>query len=412
MEFTKSLTSGFEYYFRPDQDRVRMAFKSGLIVLDTNVLLNVLRYSPSARRELLQVLADVAERCFVPHQVAFEYNRNRVQVVSDRRVELDGIAQEVLAIRGDLRILVNKLTRRQTLSSPDAERLEEAVTVFFAALADAQAEAAGKYDLKPEAIVGRKDEWTERLEVILANRVADKPSDEVLAIDRAEGERRKSEKLAPGFKDKENGDYLWWAETLRHPSLSGRALLVVSDDAAKGDWRFEVQGFAIGPHPILAEDVAKAGGTDLILLTTPELLQLVGNLSPNKVSEETLAESTKVLTALQTSWTFEAYVELLDSIRQSRYPERADVVVGAASQGGFIKREDVYEILGTDEDTRTLRHVVTPVQSVTRDLIARGLLDSEVEDALWAEYEGPGKAVGYSTPSVFTDFQRRLSRTV
>lgn len=404
------LTDGFGHYFRPDPGRVRDAFEKGIIVLDTNVLLNVLRYSPAARTELLEVLASIADRCFVPHQVAVEYNRNRVRVVADRHKELEDAASEIGSIRSKVRTVVNNLSNRRTLSISDIEQLEKSVSDFFAALEEAQNEAAEKYDLSPDEMVGKKDLWTVRLEDILQGLVGDKPEDEVLAKDLIEGERRKSEKLAPGFKDDKPGDYLWWAEALRHPDLKGRALVVVSDDAAKGDWRFEERGFALGPHPILIDDVSRSGGADLVLLTTRDLLKLVGELNPDKVSEETLEESEKVLAARQSSWTFDAFERLLAILDAEGYADRAVAIVTAASQDGFVDRDEIYRIIGSDEESRSLRHFATPVQRVMKTLIAEGNLPPHAPDALRAEYDGPGKTIGYSTPTEFVEFQGRRAQ--
>lgn len=405
---TNRLTDGFDQYFRPDPDRIKQGFQDCLIVLDTNVLLNVLRYTPAARTELLEVLESIAGRCFIPRQVAVEYNRNRVGVVVERQKEFENATSEIEAIRTKVRTVVNSLSHRRMLSTTKIAGLNDAVREFFEALEEAQGEAVENYDLTPDQMAGSKDRWTTRLDEILKGRVADRPAHAELEKDYAEGERRKKEKLAPGFKDDEIGDYLWWAEVLRNPDLKDRPLFVVSDDAAKGDWRFEDRGgYIVGPHEILIDDVAKAGGRDLVLLTTRDLLQLVGSLEPDKVSEATLAESEEVLAARQSTWTFEAHERLLEILEGNGYLDRVEVISTAASQGGFISRADVYAILGVDEESRSLRHFATPVQSAKKILIAEGKVPSIAADALVAEYDGPGKTIGYSTPPEFEHFYRQ-----
>lgn len=404
------LTDGFDHHYRPEDSRVREAFESGLIVLDTNVLLNVLRYSPVAREELMQVLGGIADRCFVPHQVAVEYNRNRVRVVSDRHKELEEAAAEIGSIRSKVQAVVNNIRHRRTLASEDIHLLEGSVTTFFSALQRASNDAADLYDLDPDHMVGAKDPWTAQLDRLLTGRVGEKPSDEDLAQDVAEAERRKAERLAPGFKDDGPGDYLWWAEVLRHPELKGRPLLVVSDDAAKGDWRFEERGITVGPQPILVEDLRLAGGLDLILLTTRDLLQLVEAITPNRVSAETIEESEKVLVARHSPWTFDAYTELLDTLDGEGYGDRTQAIETAAQNGGFATRDDIYKVLGQDEEARSLRHFATPVQRVARGLIEEGLLSPHAISPLEAEYDGPGKTIGYSTPPEFVEFHERRAQ--
>ncbi|NEB93188.1 DUF4935 domain-containing protein [Streptomyces bauhiniae] len=50
---------------------------SGLVVLDTNVLLNLYRSNESTRRDTLAALARLRERLWIPHQVLAEFWRNR-----------------------------------------------------------------------------------------------------------------------------------------------------------------------------------------------------------------------------------------------------------------------------------------------------------------------------------------------
>lgn len=402
-----TLTDGFDHHYRPSAARVREAFETGLIVLDTNVLLNVLRYSPAAREELLQVLGTISDRCFIPHQVAVEYNRNRVKVVADRQKELEDAAVEIDSIRSKVQTVVNSLRNRRTLAAADIRQLDDSVATFFSALQRASDDAADLYDLEPDKMVGSKDHWTEQLERVLAGRVGEKPSDEVLAQDVTEANRRRAEKLAPGFKDDGPGDYLWWAEALRNSELTNRPLVVVSDDAAKGDWRFEERGIATGPQPNLVEDIRTAGGSDLVLLTTRDLLTLVAAITPSSVSAETIEESEKVLVARQSVWTEDAYVELLDALAGEGYGDRVRAIETAAENAGFVSRQAIYEVLGQDEETRSLRHFATPVQRVARRLVEEGLLSPHAISPLEAEYDGPGKTIGYRTPPEFAAFYQK-----
>lgn len=401
----QSLTSGFGHHYRPERARVVKAFNTGLIVFDTNVLLNVLRYTPSARRELLVVLKDLAHRCFVPYQVAVEYNRNRVRVVADRQTELQNISDEVDEINKSVRTVLNGFRNRSTLRASDVPALEKSVTDFLAALQSAHEEALRQYDLEPDQLVGRVDEWTSELDSILAGHVASRPSDDLLKADAEEAERRHRDSVAPGFKDANKGDYLWWAETLRHPKLPGGAVLVISDDSAKGDWVYEERGIGVGPQPVLIDDVQKAGGTDLVLLTTRDLLRLVGEIDPQRgVSGETLDESEKILAARDVRWDQRTYERLLTQLSEEGYDDRVEAITTAAAAGGIVSRGEIYRILGSNEDSRSLRHFATPVHRFRKQLVRDGLLSSNSAEALSAVYDGPGNTIGYEVPPEFLSF--------
>lgn len=59
-------------------------YQRGLVVLDTNVLLDLYRVKPDTRIQVTKALSAVGDRLWVPHQAAIEFSRNRKQVVIDR----------------------------------------------------------------------------------------------------------------------------------------------------------------------------------------------------------------------------------------------------------------------------------------------------------------------------------------
>lgn len=402
-----NLTDGFEHYYRAGAERVESAFENGLIILDTNILLNVLRFSPSAREELVGVLESVASRTRVPYQIAVEYNRNRVRVVTERKKELSAASNEIDEIRQSARSLFRRLRDRRFLHGEEILKLENSIDSFVRALEDASASALGQYDLDPASLVGEIDPFTHRLSQAFSGRVAERPNDELREEDLREATRRREAKIAPGFKDEAGGDYLWWAEVLRMPELSGKPLVIVSDDVAKGDWLFEEHGISVGPQAVLYEDVRKAGGTDLVLLTTRGLLEITERIGFSQVSEATIEESEKVLAKGGVAWPQAAYVELLRLLDLKGYETRVRVIRAAAFEGGYLDREAVYHIAGLDEADRSLRQFATPVQRLSTQLQDDGILPDGVTNALKAEYSGPGKAIGYSVPWEFNSFERR-----
>ena len=52
-----------------------------LVVLDTNVLLQALRYSPESRKKLYESIKSVKSRLFIPYIVGLEYNFNKRSVI-------------------------------------------------------------------------------------------------------------------------------------------------------------------------------------------------------------------------------------------------------------------------------------------------------------------------------------------
>lgn len=400
-----NLLAGFDQYYRASREDQLALFEESVLVFDTNVLLNVLRYSESARQELIEAIASVAERTFVPHQVAAEYSRNRVNVVADRRSELDEVGNKGEEIRQSLATLTNLLRRRRIVSDAEIETLEKASQTLVGVLHTTWQEALDKYDLEPDSLVGTVDEWTRRLDEVLSGRVAAAPSSEVLEQDLAEAERRKAARLAPGFKDDAMGDYLWWAETLRWPQIRDKNLFIVSDDAAKGDWRFEQRNIPAGAHQILIDDARAAGARTLTLLTTVDFLKVIEGRGQAVVSESTIAESEQVGNRNSSAWRFEDYIALIAGLERDGYGDRVEVIRTAARNGGSILREAVYDLAEMSEEDRSLRHFATPALRHARRIEVSDDGERILASPLSALYEGPGKTIGYEVPPEFVSFE-------
>ena len=72
-----------EYYPLTDA-QVEECVVRGTIVLDTNVLLGLYRFSTEERKTLFEFLTKAKDRHWIPYQVALEYQRTRLSVVAQQ----------------------------------------------------------------------------------------------------------------------------------------------------------------------------------------------------------------------------------------------------------------------------------------------------------------------------------------
>ena len=72
-----------EYYDLPEEDFSKL-WDDCLFVLDTNILLNIYRYTPKTRGKFFEILNRLSSRLWLPHQVAKEYQHQRLNVIVDQ----------------------------------------------------------------------------------------------------------------------------------------------------------------------------------------------------------------------------------------------------------------------------------------------------------------------------------------
>ena len=65
-------------YKRLTLDAINVIWERGVIVLDTNILLNLYRYSEATRDDILSAMEKLKDRLWMPYQVGLEYFNNRI----------------------------------------------------------------------------------------------------------------------------------------------------------------------------------------------------------------------------------------------------------------------------------------------------------------------------------------------
>lgn len=412
-----TIWTGFEGYKDPTEEEALTLLRESLVVLDTNVLLDLYSIPESARNLALDALEFLRDRLFLPHQVLREFWRNRQSAIAEAPVQaqpLDGVRDELLAVVNSLR--------------PDRERTEELDDIraqIDKTLADLQAQiddARGKpLDVKKILSDNSLDPVLQRLESILEGRIGPAfGADEEKVVQ--QGLKRFEEKIPPGYmdgKDKKDqipergtGDFLLWEQSLRFVEKQSepRDFVLVTNDS-KEDWRNVVtqpKKQVLGVRPELVAEALARTGARFILLDPRDFYRLM-----NKIRSVDANASRSLSSALQTvsenrtreagEWTIAAYHQLLANLRRDGYALQADVIALAAAAGGLASRAEIYELAGYADD-RSLRRFSMPAQRATIALIDSGALQAEVPFPLEAVYEGPGKTIGYEVPDEFVRF--------
>jgi predicted nucleic-acid-binding protein len=108
----------------------------GLVVLDTNVLLNLYRYNAQTQTDLFAVLERLGERLWVPHQVLVEFWRNRESAL---RAPQDTAETAVEALKDQCEQAIRVLrtwANRVALPTERLTKLQEAMEQGFALVTD------------------------------------------------------------------------------------------------------------------------------------------------------------------------------------------------------------------------------------------------------------------------------------
>lgn len=413
---TGGLYQGFEGYGTPSDEEYRAALTSALVVLDTNVLLNLYRYNVETRASMIDVIAALGHRFWIPRQVLEEFWRNRERALASPLGEVKqsglDLGKQLDSARETLRGWVNKAALTDEAADPVEQQL---VTAFDAAkkliedLVDA--------DQVQRARNTKHDPVLTLLEPVLQAHVGPRMTDSAYAAAVTEGQRRAAAGEPPGFGDAKKadvgsegaaGDYLVWEQLLVEAQRRQLDVVFVTGDVKKDWWRYE-GSFARGPRIELARELSRRCGTLLFMLRPDMLLSYADALAVTveQRSVDNVERTTRTEAASSdddgesTGWTTHV-LELLLRRLSSVAPVQEATIRLAVQQGGYVSRGDVYR-LGEYDPDRQLKGFTRPVNRLVQELRDTGDVPGDAADVLSPVYDkmvhGFGWVDGFRVPA-------------
>ncbi|MGY2259222.1 PIN domain-containing protein [Pseudomonas sp. SDO55104_S430] len=266
------MRDAFPEYFVGEPDRQQKLWEECIFVLDTNVLLDLYRFSDSAREALFKVMESLGERLWIPYQVAAEYFDNRLTVIE---AQSKAYAESVNGLKA-AKEKFNSGTRHPFVS-------EEVFTGFIAS-----------YDLMIKELEDKQKKYISYIEDdfvkskvgdLLSGRVGMPYTEQELLDVAAEGERRYLENTPPGFQDggkmpeatttklrlKKFGDLILWKQVLEKAAAEGKSVILVTGEK-KDDWWLKSGKRLISALPALTKEFIDFVKQDFYLYATDSFL--------------------------------------------------------------------------------------------------------------------------------------------
>lgn len=403
------LFSGFEGYRSATEDELIEAVTHWLVVLDTNVLLNLYNFQGSSLQDFTEVFEALGDRLFVPHQALDEFWRNRRTVLSEnqgRHREQESIQKAFDDAESAFRKWHQRVVDRTKPPPANALReLQEARAAILEYMTQKNAEAA---PILPDTPT-HEDRILQKLEPLLAGRVGPPPDPSDLHRLQAEGRARVSAKIPPGYMDGEKnpdraiGDFLVWQQAMDASRERNLPVLFVTQDQ-KEDWWADRGTKSMRARPELVTELIRYSGQRLLMIRAHDLVRLGGHLGV-EVSQATVEEAELTYENIG-GWDPDLVVLYLAVLEA--WPEHFLILDQAVAQGGEITRQQMAEILGREESD-SMRGIGRPYHTAIQRLIDAGDLDAELPVPLTAYYESGGYMSHFvMPPELVTLFKSEL----
>ena len=252
---------------------------NGTFVFDTNVLLNLYRYSVSTRKSLMDALKGL-EMVWMPYQVALEFMKRREKTIFET-------VNRYQELKKDYNTYLSSVINNLRLSKED-----DAVTKLTK-FNEMWLEEQEKSDLIVEH--PNNDVILNDLLDIFDDKTGEPFSEDILTEIYNEGRERYEKLIPPGYKDikksdnKEYGDLILWKQMIEHSKENNKHMIFITNDQ-KEDWWNIVSGKTIGPRIELKKEFCKETGNKFMMYNMNTFLKMFNEKNSIKISEDVLKE--------------------------------------------------------------------------------------------------------------------------
>jgi hypothetical protein len=262
---------------------------------------------------LLAVLDTLADKIWIPHQVALEFYRNRLTVIGEQIKRFSDVKKLVTDSHQTLVKNLNSLELKKRHSVIDPAPL---LAGYQLALEDFQKSLDNL--LSSQQKLTGSDHLRDRIEALFSGKVGEPiNSQEELALLYKQADERFKLKIPPGYMDdgkdekgsdeylsgglihkRKYGDFVLWNQLLSYAKRADKKSIIFITDDTKEDWwwQLDVNGEkTIGPRPELRDEAKRIGGVDALLMYGSEtFLKYAAKLLEAEITVEALDEVREV----------------------------------------------------------------------------------------------------------------------
>lgn len=313
----------FKGYYRPDEAAFKEIWESAVFVFDTNILLRLYRWPDSVSSDFWKVIHKLSNRVWLPHQVALEFQRNRLSVIQEQSNKYNKVIEilkkGILSIEKEIGDLNLAKSHSEIEPNDTLKSINTIIETYTKELDTKRNVFSDKYK-------EGKDDILEKIEGAFNDHIG-KPLSQIQleAIYKA-GPDAYNNKRPPGYRDKDKadtenyyfsgqkiiakyGDVILWHQILEMlKSLDKPTSIVFITDDAKEDWWWIAPGDkTIGPRPELVEDIQNAAnGKDFFMYNSDRFLKYAKQYLKLDVKEESIEQAKDVKEATTISSTIKS----------------------------------------------------------------------------------------------------------
>lgn len=247
-------------------------WNDGIIVYDTNVLLDLYRYHPETRNKLLLAISSFGERNYITNHVCNEFLGKRENIIRDSLKLIKNKIKEAEKAKNSSKDIL-KNSYGYILDEQKIEEINNEIDITFEKI---KSEINNEIEKRPDYLA--EDTIFNQICEIFANKIKENISNEELNILEKEYEERILKQIPPGISDdgKDNGnrsgDYIIWKQMINISKENEKNMIFVTSEK-KPDWWEKDEKILLGPKKYLSEEFFKKTNKFILFYQTSDFLE-------------------------------------------------------------------------------------------------------------------------------------------
>jgi hypothetical protein len=287
------MKSKFREYYPLTEKELKKLWENAIFITDTNVLLNLYRYSYSTSKELLGILEKLNGRLWIPHQVGMEFHEHRLETIEEQTNLYEQITKVIAQ-------------QSQSFKQPFQHQFTRHPFIDNKKIISLLEENQHKLQQYLEKCKIKHPKWINKdpiltkITKLFKSNVGKEYTDEELEDLYKQGERRYAHKIPPGYKDlikdqqdeskvKKFGDLVLWDQIMRYAKESKKPIIFITDDQKEDWWRI-VHGKNMGPREELRKEIWEKARVEFHMYQTTQFISYAKDELSVTVTQETIKE--------------------------------------------------------------------------------------------------------------------------
>ncbi len=288
----------FKEFYQYTQPEIKKIWRTAIFIFDTNILQSLYRFNQETRDDFLNTLRFLKKnnRIWSPHQVLFEYHKNRRNVI----IGLEKDYQEAINTITSYLSSFSKKFEGSLISACEnhpllnKNELSTKIEKNLKIIAEDINKTKSKHpDWK------NNDSILKEIEQIFSN-YGNKYSEEELKTIVTEGKKRYENKIPPGYADdKDNGgnkegnnkygDLIIWKQILDFSKTIDVPIIFVTNDE-KHDWWIYEYNKPFAPRFELKKEILNIGNIDFQMYNSDDFLEKTKEYLNQEIKNESIEE--------------------------------------------------------------------------------------------------------------------------